>query len=225
MCQNKKTLFDERYFLQVQENYPEELTLDQMRIICKIAKRSAKYLLDHNIVPCENTGKKTRQYKIRRDDIIEYLKLCKEWGSQIPVGTLNGRIPNPLRKKAYVSSFSFHIKPGMELELGKYFQSLFEEYPDVLYMKDVLILTGVSKEAIRKRIKNGDIKVVCYGNKYFFPKQALLDFMLSPSYLSSYFTSKRFREILGGFLLCQQEKSSPSPIKKAVQEKPLPPTI
>lgn len=206
MCQNKPVVFDEWYYQQIHKDYPEELTLDQMRVICRIAKRSAKYLLDHDIVPCESTGKKTRQYKIRRDDVIEYLKLRKEWGSQIPIGVLNGRIPNPLRQKENVNTFSSHIKPGMECELATYFGSLFKDYPDVLYMRDVLFLTGVSKEAMRKRIKRGDLEAVYYGRKTFIPKQALLDFMLSPSYLSSYFTSKRFNEILGGFLSCQKEK-------------------
>lgn len=206
MSQNKNVVFGELYYRQICQNYPEELTLDQMRVVCRIAKRSAKYLLDHKIVPCENTGKKTRQYKIRRDDVIAYLQERNKWGSQIPIGELNGNIPNPLRKKTCVSSFSHSIKPGMEWALSQYFESLFVDYPDVLYMRDVLFLTGVSKEALRKRIKKGELEAVCYGRKTFISKQALLDFMLSPSYLSSYFTSKRFNEILGGFISCQKEK-------------------
>ena len=45
-----------------------------MRVICHISKKTARYLLTSGLVPCIDTGKKTRQYIINTKDVITYLK-------------------------------------------------------------------------------------------------------------------------------------------------------
>lgn len=47
------------------ENYPNTITLDQFYRICHISKRKAKWLLENGIVPCQDSGKKTRRFKIQ----------------------------------------------------------------------------------------------------------------------------------------------------------------
>ena len=56
------------------ETYPEKIGLEQMRVICHISKKTARYLLKSGLVPCIDTGKKTRQYIINTKDVIAYLK-------------------------------------------------------------------------------------------------------------------------------------------------------
>lgn len=101
MSQNNNHPFDEFY-------YRREITLDQMRTICKIARQTTKYLLDQGIIPCENTRKKTRQYTILHDDVIAYLETREAWGIE------NLRIPNPMKRQKNAVSFSLHIHSGME---------------------------------------------------------------------------------------------------------------
>jgi len=55
--------------------YPEYISLDELSRICKIAKRSALYLVEHKIIPVIDTGKKTWRYKISLDAVIRYLAL------------------------------------------------------------------------------------------------------------------------------------------------------
>lgn len=55
------------------EEYPEVISADQLYRICHISKRKAKWLLEHGYIPCEDSGKKTRRYKIRLNDVIDYL--------------------------------------------------------------------------------------------------------------------------------------------------------
>jgi len=43
----------------LKKQYHDVISLEQLRKICRIAKRTAKYLLDNGIIPCTNTGKKT----------------------------------------------------------------------------------------------------------------------------------------------------------------------
>lgn len=52
-----------RYLL---NQYPETVQKEQFRIICHISKRTARYLLQSGLVPCVQSGKKTRNYTISR---------------------------------------------------------------------------------------------------------------------------------------------------------------
>lgn len=61
-------------FAKIKANYPEKIGLEQMRVICHISKKTARYLLTSGLVPCIDTGKKTRQYTINTKDVIAYLK-------------------------------------------------------------------------------------------------------------------------------------------------------
>ena len=60
-------------FYKILEQYPDSMTKDQFYRIAHISKRHAKYLLDSGLVPCINTGKKTRKYHIATHDVITYL--------------------------------------------------------------------------------------------------------------------------------------------------------
>ena len=56
-------------FAKIKETYPEKIGLEQMRVICHISKKTARYLLKSGLVPCIDTGKKTRQYIINTKDV------------------------------------------------------------------------------------------------------------------------------------------------------------
>ena len=77
----------------LKSTYPDVITKDQFYRICHISKKTASYLLDNGLVPCTNSGKQTRKYKIRLDDVIAFLdarennrkilELCKKY--EVPV--------------------------------------------------------------------------------------------------------------------------------------------
>ena len=52
----------------------EYVTQEQVRQMLHVSKRKAKYLLDNGIIPCINTGKKTRQYRVKVSDIEYYME-------------------------------------------------------------------------------------------------------------------------------------------------------
>jgi len=64
--------------------YPEKICHDQFYRICRISKRKATWLLENGYIPCEDTGKKTRRFKIRITDVVEYLTRLED--SQIDAG-------------------------------------------------------------------------------------------------------------------------------------------
>ena len=55
------------------KSYPPVITLEQLYQICHISKRKAKWLLETGRIPCQDSGKKTRRFKIRTEDVVTYL--------------------------------------------------------------------------------------------------------------------------------------------------------
>ena len=62
-----------KYYESIRRKYPETVSKDQFYQIAHISKATALHLLQNGLVPCKDTGKKTRRYTIRTDDIIFYL--------------------------------------------------------------------------------------------------------------------------------------------------------
>lgn len=63
----------EKKFDAIRRTYPETISKDQFYRIAHISKATALHLLQNGLVPCKDSGKKTRRYTIRTDDVITYL--------------------------------------------------------------------------------------------------------------------------------------------------------
>ena len=57
----------------LRQQYPETISMDQLYRICHISKRKAKWLLENGVIPCTDSGKQTRRFQIRLDDVITFL--------------------------------------------------------------------------------------------------------------------------------------------------------
>jgi len=185
--------------------YPEYISLDQLYRICKIAKQSALYLIQHGIIPVIDTGKKTWRYKIALDDVITYLHRREQAGSMIPCGAVKSR---PTKKVSNRKSFSQIIKPGMEWEVVEYFEYIYSEYDDVLKTSDIVEMTGLKISTVLKLLKSGQIKSLDNRPIYLIPKQYLLEFVVTPRFIESKTISETFKKVLGGFEIWKNAKSS-----------------
>ena len=57
------------------DKVPEILSKEQFYKLCHISKSTALHLLRNGIVPCIDSGMKTRCYKIKKADVKEYAHL------------------------------------------------------------------------------------------------------------------------------------------------------
>ena len=62
-----------KYYEAIRREYPETISKDQFYRIAHISKATALHLLQSGLVPCRDSGKKTRRYTIRTDDVIYYM--------------------------------------------------------------------------------------------------------------------------------------------------------
>ena len=63
----------ETNYTQLLKDYPDIISLDQMRIVCHMSKKTARLLLQNGYIPHTNTGKKTHTYLIAKTAVINYL--------------------------------------------------------------------------------------------------------------------------------------------------------
>ena len=73
----KNNLFQDTLEREIQDllaPYPDPMGRTDFRKACRIGTRTSIYLLQSGLVPCENTGKQTRCYKIAKADVTTYLR-------------------------------------------------------------------------------------------------------------------------------------------------------
>ncbi len=76
--------------------YPDPMGRTDFRKACRIGTRTSLYLLQSGLVPCENTGKQTRCYKIAKADVAAYLRRPpRRAGVLHPAQRLVQELPEP----------------------------------------------------------------------------------------------------------------------------------
>ena len=180
------------YYESLKSHYPEYISLNQLYQICRISKRSARYLLEHNVIPNIANDNKTWKYRVAIDDVITYLKCRDQWGSMIPRGTASSK--HRKTKKQMLKIFS-----GETSLVKAYFDELYSDAPDALTPSDVALLTGLSTATIRNFIKQGLLACLVDERMYFVLKENLLELVIRPEFLSSKSPSSKFKQIIRGY--------------------------
>lgn len=136
--------------------FPDTISSDQLYRICKISKRKAKWLLDNHIIPCQDSGKKTRRYKIRTADVMEYL-IARETDPKAvspPVGLFNSKVkkPNPI---ALIDRDEFQ----------RFLYGVWTKEPEAMTTKEIHVLTGYSLGTVgqwicREKLKSTKLPTV-----------------------------------------------------------------
>ena len=193
-------------YQELKEQYPEYISLDELSKVCRISKKSARYLVENGIIPAIDTGKKTWRYKIAIDDVIAYLNRREKFGSMIPRGAVNSR-KNYTRKAGARKSFAQMVQPGQEHEIAEYFSYIYADYGEVLTTADVAEMTGLNKSTVLNLLKAGHIKSLANSPKYLIPKEYLLEFVATQRFIRSQTDSELFKKILGGYEIWKSAKS------------------
>lgn len=155
--------------------------------VCKISKRHAEYLLQSGLVPCVRTGRKTRCYRIRKEDVKAYLiqreqhpekyRPPKNWYST----KLKNKMVGPVRTLPQVPTEA----------LAAYYENALTAYPDVLGILQVCDLIGYQRHTVLGWIHEGRLRSFYIGQKHQIPKAFLLEFLSSDFYAKIVDKSKR----------------------------------
>ena len=156
---------------------PDVITKEQFYRICHISKSTALYLLKSGAVPCEYSGRKTRCYKIKKDDVKKYLESKGKFPEyySAPKGWYRG-----YRKVSLPTNMS---DATLKL-LHEYYADLLSDYKDVITSQEVVKLTGYAKSTITNWCGKGRLKHFIKHNTYYIPKVFLIEFFCSPYFRS-----------------------------------------
>ena len=97
---------------EVRRNYPDMLSLEDVRSILHISKRKAAWMLQNGFIKCEIRHNKTKQYKVRIENLFIYLDKVERGDSsvQIPIGIFNAKKPSGKEKKERFRSNPMRLK-------------------------------------------------------------------------------------------------------------------
>lgn len=154
------------------DSIPDVITKDQLYRICHISKSTALYLLQSGKIPCEYTGKRTRCYKIKKEDVIAYLQDRKVFPESYsaPAGWYGGSYPVKMQRE---------IPPIVREDMHGFYKELLSKYPDVLTADDVVKLTGYVKTSVNNWCRKGHLKSFKKNGINHIPKVYLIEFFCS----------------------------------------------
>lgn len=180
----------------IRASYPKVISKDQLYRICHISKSTALYLIQSGLIPSSNSGKKTRKYKINLDDVIDYLQQREEtpFFFKPPENYYKGT--NGLRGRQR----RLCIPSEQMSEARLFFERKFERYDDVIPTSKVTKITGYSAKTVVSWYERKIIKCFLIKGRLYFPKEYLIEFILSDSCNYIIQKSKRHIALLEEFL-------------------------
>ena len=170
---------------------PNIMNKEQLRRACHISKRTALYLLQSGLIPCETTGKKTRCYSIKKKDIIDFLKDREQNPSKYlaPENWYKGS-SSPPKKKPYVVRYLPNNK-ATKRQMEDYYTEKLADYSDVIDVDSICKITGYNRRTVGVWCRAGKLKYIMSTPKYLIPKRFLIDFLISDTHNNTIRKSKK----------------------------------
>ena len=153
------------------EQYPIYMTKDQMYRLCHISKKTCLFLLESGLVPCLDSGKKTRRFKIKTTDVIHYLEdreLHPEYYKPPEGYYKQPHIPQP-------RVLSEHDL----LVMRQFYEEELAPWPDVMTIKQVSDFTGYGKTSVERWCTKQCLKSLYIKRRYYIPREYLINFLVS----------------------------------------------
>ena len=157
------------------EQYPIYMTKDQMYRICHISKKTCLYLLESGLVPCLDSGKKTRRFKIKTADVIHYLK-DRELHPE------HYKPPEGYYKQPHILQPRVLSEQDL-LVMRQFYENELASWPDVMTIKQVSAFTGYGKTSVERWCSKQYLKNFYIKSRFYIPKEYLIDFLASRHFI------------------------------------------
>lgn len=168
---------------EIRSIYPEILSLENIRCILRISKRKAAWMLQHGIIKCEISEKKTKQYRVRMNDLFKYLDKFEQGDPSVmtPIGRFNAKeLKKPRVPQEVLPSIMF-AKPPDDFRL--WLEDEWYKESDLLLSKDLGRITGYDKHTIQRWFAEKRLRSVWTQNQLISTKTWLIDFYCDDAYV------------------------------------------
>ena len=156
--------------------YPEYITKEQLYKICNVSKKTALYYLESGLLPCVDSGKKTRRFRIATQDVIVFLKKRDK-------NPEHYRAKPGWYKGTHVKNLPYRIvQTTQSKKTESYLKRWLKEYPDVMKSDDVAKATGYALNTAIGWCSSKKLHHFLIRRAYLVPKLSLIDFMMSDAF-------------------------------------------
>jgi len=169
-----------KYYEAIRREYPETISKDQFYRIAHISKATALHLLQSGLVPCRDSGKKTRRYTIRTDDVIYYM-IDRELHPEVyraPDLWYQGRSGHYTSQITYRNEM-LNLSDDERAAFRKYVEHEFHEYGDLLTVVEVTEAIGYCDTSLHRWCNAKKLKAFNISGRFLIPKISLVDFLVS----------------------------------------------
>ena len=188
----------EAEYKEIKRQYPKTMSKDQFYQIAHISKATALFLLKNGLVPCVDSGKKTRRYTIKTDDVIEYLKDRESHPDYYKA--IRGWYSGTAGKKGTIKeSVAPDLSPEQHKLLIQYLSRLMKSYDDLMTVKQLAGFSGYNTTTVINWC-NKNLKHFNIAGRFLIPKISATEYLASPQLCSLPQKSKKHKELLTDFL-------------------------
>ena len=190
-----------KYYKALRKEYPETISKDQFYRMAHISKATALHLLQSGLVPCKDTGKKTRRYTIRTDDVICYMidreihpeiyRAPDQW-YQHRSGHYNSRIT--YRKEL------MNLSDDEKAAFREYIEDELRQYGDLLTIVEAVEAIGYCDTSLHRWCNTKKLRAFSISGKFLIPKISLTDFLVSQHSFDIIRKSWKHTLLIKGFL-------------------------
>ena len=187
----------------IRTQYGDLLSGEQVRQILHISKRKCTWILEHGYIPCSDSGRKTRRFAVRAEDLAAYMDDAVKHPERYttPYAAFSMRkIPQAEGKAKTVPDKPAY--PTFPRELPEDFRLWLEDEwcgaDDLLTNDEAAELTGYAVTTVDNHIRAGRLKVVHTQDGLRIPKAWLVEFMCGHGYAIRV-KSRRHCEMLGRY--------------------------
>ena len=168
---------------EIRKQYPETISKDQFYRIAHISKATALYLLQSGLVHCIDSGKKTRRYTIRMDDVIFYM-IDREKHPEVYQAPVNWYKKRSGKKRSSADCYRELSELSLRAlkdrkEFRKFIEKRLEGYDDLMKVAEVMEVIGYSNTSIHRWCRDKKLKAFYVSSKFLIPKISLVDFLVS----------------------------------------------
>ena len=190
----------------IEKEYPNGMNKEQFYKVAHISKAMALYLLKSGLVPCRDTGKKTRRYSIKTKDVITYLRdrAAKPCRFAAPAGWYYEK-SGVRRQGDIVKETMLALDDEKIIKLRQFFEKELSEYDDFITAEQVAAFLGCHKSTAVYWCEKRRIKSFKVSAKYLIPKICLVDFLVSPESFCIHQKSLIHRQLLWEFISGMEE--------------------
>ena len=155
----------------LREQYSEIITKDQLYRICRISKRKALWLLENGVIPCEDSGKKTRRFRIRLEDVIDFLERrdAGDLDVILPQGIFSSGSHPVCQPRTYLDSE----------ELCAFILAEWDDQLDMLTVGEAAELCGYSVHTVGGWVRKGSVASIAYHGAFLVSKESLAGWLAS----------------------------------------------